>query len=392
MLRQRQRDDLYARIDSIADVLAADVALGDQLRRLPDTTIAALRGAGLLELKVPAVLGGGEAEPGLQFAVFERVAMSNACAAWCLFIYADSLGGACAGLPDAGLEILLEDGFPAMSGGGGLRPGALTPAEGGFRLTGNFRYGSGIHGARYVLLTGVVNIPGESAPSGAGPARPDIRMCVVPSAALDIADTWHVLGMRGTGSTDYAARDVFIPEVMTYPAGRPMRGGRMFRTGIAGYLGYPIPAVAVAIVQRALDEVVASAGTTTRGYGRPTALASRATFQSMVGEADLRLRAARAIMHADGADLMDHVELGTPDLRKREAQTRAAGAWAVRTASDVLADIVRFAGGGALRQGTVVERAVRDLAVVASHLLVSDSAYENHAQFLLGVKGADPMA
>ncbi len=75
-----------------------------------------------------------------------------------------------------------------------------------------------------------------------------------------------------------------------------------------------------------------------------------------------------------------------------EAGTRAAGAFAVRTASDVLADTVRFAGGTALRQGSVFEQAVRDLTVAANHLLVNESAYENHAQFLLGLAGADPMA
>ena len=64
----------------------------------------------------------------------------------------------------------------------------------------------------------------------------------------------------------------------------------------------------------------------------------------------------------------------------------------MRTASDVLADTVRFAGGAALQQGTVFERAVRDLTVAANHLLVNESAYENHAQFLLGLAGADPLA
>ena len=38
------------------------------------------------------------------------------------------------------------------------------------------------------------------------------------------------------------------------------------------------------------------------------------------------------------------------------------------------------------------ERAVRDLTVAASHLIVNESAYENHAQFLLGIAGADPLA
>jgi alkylation response protein AidB-like acyl-CoA dehydrogenase len=121
-------------------------------------------------------------------------------------------------------------------------------------------------------------------------------------------------------------------------------------------------------------------------------LASRATFQNFLGEADQRLKAARALMIADGVELMKQAEHRTTNLRAVEAGTRAAGAFAVRTASDVLADTVRFAGGSALRQGSVFEQAVRDLTVAASHLLVNESAYENHAQFLLGLAGADPMA
>jgi alkylation response protein AidB-like acyl-CoA dehydrogenase len=379
------RAGLFARIDEIAAQLEADVATGDDLRRLPDTSVAALRDAGLLRLKVPTVLGGDEADPDLQFEVFERVARHNACAAWCLFIYADSVGAACARLGDEGLATLLADGEPpVMCGGGGLRPGRLTPVDGGYTLDGSFRYGSGIHAARWVLLNGVV---------ATGDGRREVRVCVVPTAELDVADTWHVLGMRGTGSTDFAARGAFVPEAMTYaPQIPPRRGGRMYRTGIVGYLGYPLPAVAHGIVRRALDEIVNGAATTTRGYAKPVALAERATFHAFLGEADQRLRAARALMLDDGRELMAAAEQADVDLRPLEARTRAAGAWAVRTASDVLADAVRFAGGGALRDGSVVERAVRDLAVAASHLLVDESSYENHARFLLGLPDADPMA
>ena len=124
------RDDLFARIDAIAPTLEADLALGDELRRLPDSCVEALVGAGLLRLKVPTVLGGDEAEPGLQFDVFERVAVVNVAAAWCLFIWADSVGAACAYLPDEGVARLLGDGdVPVVCGGGGLRPGVLRTVE-----------------------------------------------------------------------------------------------------------------------------------------------------------------------------------------------------------------------------------------------------------------------
>ena len=380
------RRELFERIDAIAPVLAADAALGEELRRLPDTTMDALRDAGLLRLKVPAVLGGDEAEPELQFDVFERVALTNASAAWCLFIYADSVGLVCARLPDGGLERLLADGdVPVVCGGGGLRPGTLRAVEGGYRLTGRFRYGSGIHAAQWVLLQGFV--------TGDDGAPPSVRVCIVARDAVEVQDTWHVLGMRATGSSDFAVNDVFVPEDMTFPpAIPPRRGGRVYRTGIVGFLGYPVPAVTLGIARRALDELVGLAPNVTRGYTRPQVLASRPAFQSFVGAADQRLKAARALMIADGNNLMDSVDEGARDLRAIEAGTRAAGAFAVRTAADVLADTVRFAGGAALPQGTVFERAVRDLTVAANHLLVNESAYENHAQFLLGIDGADPLA
>jgi alkylation response protein AidB-like acyl-CoA dehydrogenase len=306
-------------------------------------------------------------------------------AAWCYFIWADSVGDACAKLTDDGLGRFLVDGdVPIVCGGGGLRPGALRAVPGGYRMTGTFRYGSGIHAASWVLLFGLTDDDG---------GRRDMRACIVAKDDLDLADDWHVLGMRGTGSVGFAAHDVFIPEELTYSASdRPRRGGRVYRTGIIGYLGFPLPAVTLAIARRALDELTATASTVTRGYARPRPLAERATFQHFLGEADVRLSAARALMLARGVELMEAVERPRHELRAVEAGVRAAGAHAARVASDVLADTVRFAGGAAARQGSVYERAVRDLMVAASHLIVDESAYENHAQFLLGLPGADPLA
>jgi indole-3-acetate monooxygenase len=379
------RADLFARVESIAAVLRDDVEMGDELRRLPDTTIAAIRGARLHALKVPAVMGGFEAEPALQFEVFERVAFSNAAAAWCLFIYADTIGMLGARLPDAGLAQLFPDGdVPIVCGGGGLRPGVLTPEPGGFRLKGRFRYGSGIDAASSVMVSGYV--PGEA--RGAG----HVRLCVVPRADVDVADTWHVLGMRATGSHDYTIDDVFVPAELTAVVGEPpCRGGRQYRTGTAGYLGFTIPAIAIAIARRALDALVERAPSATRGYARPTTLTQRATFHSFVGEADQKLKAAKALMLRCGEDLMERIDARDPGLRAFEAEIRAAGAYTVRTATDVLADTVRFAGGEAHRTGGIFERSLRDLTTVSSHLLVSESAYENHAQFLLGLPDADPM-
>jgi alkylation response protein AidB-like acyl-CoA dehydrogenase len=121
-------------------------------------------------------------------------------------------------------------------------------------------------------------------------------------------------------------------------------------------------------------------------------VAQRGAFQRFCGEADMRLRAARALMLADAEQLMVEVDDPAFDARARDAQCRAAAAHAAHVAADVVEDLARFAGGEAMRRGTYLERARRDVTMAASHLLVDEVAYENHAQFLLGLPGADPLA
>jgi alkylation response protein AidB-like acyl-CoA dehydrogenase len=380
-----EREELLDRVDAIGPVLEAHAVEGDRLGRLADATVEALRGAGLLTLKVPRELGGFEAEPALQYEVFERVAHYDIAAAWCLFIYADTAGMLGARLPDGGLaEVFAGGAVPVCAGGGGLRPGTMAPADDGVLLSGRWRYGSGIAAAAWVMVSGY--LPGTDG------GRGQVLTCAVPRAVLDVDDDWVVHGLRATGSNDFGCADVFVPaERLFAPAGPTRRGGRQYRTGVAGYLSYTVPAVCGAVARRALEQVMATAGEPGRSYAKAVPPATRASFQRFCGEADQRLRAARALMLADGDELMAAVDRPGSDLRALDARTRAAAAHATQVAADVLHELGRYAGGASMRQDTYLERARRDVAMAAGHLLVDDIAFENHGQFLLGVPGADPM-
>jgi hypothetical protein len=47
---------------------------------------------------------------------------------------------------------------------------------------------------------------------GGGDGPPALAFCLVPGAELQVIDTWHVAGLRGTGSKDVAVDGVFVPE------------------------------------------------------------------------------------------------------------------------------------------------------------------------------------
>src|SRR5207249_3877680 len=93
---------------------------------------------------------------------------------------------------------------------GSTRPtGQAVPTEGGFRLSGRWSLVSGCELADYVHLMSLVHENGV--PRMLAPGKPDLRVLFVPKGRYEILDTWHVGGLRGSGSHDVVVEDVFVP-------------------------------------------------------------------------------------------------------------------------------------------------------------------------------------
>jgi 3-hydroxy-9,10-secoandrosta-1,3,5(10)-triene-9,17-dione monooxygenase len=84
--------------------------------------------------------------------------------------------------------------------------GKAKAADGGFRLSGHWRYASGCEHCGWALLGGMVHADG---------APPDWRFFVVPRQDYRTVDNWQVAGLQGTGSIDVILDDVFVPAYRT---------------------------------------------------------------------------------------------------------------------------------------------------------------------------------
>ena len=386
--REQKRQSLLRAVEQVRQTLAADVEEAEKLRTLPPSSVAALRDSGLLALKTPAELGGAEADPVTQIEVIEAVSYVSPSAGWYLFIGAATAGLSGAFLPDAGVaEMFGGERFPLVAGGGGLRPGKLVPVDGGYRLTGRWSWGSGIRHAEWLT------IPGRAGEEEGG--QSEVRISVVPTRSVEVHDNWYVMGLSGTGSCDYSAADLFVPEHFTHAdlnAATPRRGGPLYRLGLPAFIANENSAFSLGVARRALDEVVALARSKSRGYSKRTMLAHRGVFQRFVGEGALRLRAARALL----VDAYDRAWTIVSDRRRLDPQTqaelRAAGALVSDVAVKVATDAFAYGAGTAMRLESVLQRCFRDLHAADTHFLASDSSYENYGQFLLGLPDADPLA
>jgi alkylation response protein AidB-like acyl-CoA dehydrogenase len=384
--REEKRLALLEAVESIRDVLQAGSDEAERIGTLPKDSVDALCDTGLLSFKIPAVLGGAEADLLTQLDVFEAVTRIDPAAGWCLMIGAASVSNVTAFLPDEAIQELFVDGRPPTAAGAFTASGKATPVEGGYLVTGRWAFGSGIRHSQWISAGAWVAENGQS-------KSQQVRL-VFPRADATIHDNWKVMGLQGTGSCDYSVSDLFVPQRFTWDVNedKPRRGGPYFLLGRPGSFTTGHCGFALGVGRLALDAITELAGSKARGYGSAAGLvAGRGSFQRALGLCDLRLRAARALVVETLSEAWDSVCQGVTPPGPLQARMRAAASFSTEVAADVVSQAFRYGGGTALYQSHVLQRCLRDINAAAQHNMVSDVAYENHAKFSLGLPDADPM-
>ncbi len=177
-------------------------------RRLPSPLVEAMAQAGLFRLWIPRAVGGEEADPATLVRVVEEVSRADGAAGWCVANGGEYgvFGGY---LPaPAAHEIYGSD--PHVRTAGALRAfGNAVVVDGGYRVTGRWSLGSGCQHSAWIV--GGCRILDGDQPRLRADGTPLVRILFFPADDCEILDTWHSIGLRGTGSHDYTVTDVFVP-------------------------------------------------------------------------------------------------------------------------------------------------------------------------------------
>ena len=267
-----------------------------------------------------------------------------------------------------------------------MRAGEARPVDGGYRVTGRWSFASGIPHAEWV--TAAVRLAHGD---GAGP---EVLAVVFPTTSATIHDNWQVGGLKGTGSNDFSVDDLFVPAAFALDrrSVQPKRGGAIYRLGAPGFVAVEHDGFAFGAARRALDAIIELAQAKMRGYTSASSLAHRSAFQRALGEDELRLRAARALVVEILEAVWAHVSRGEPPTLQMQVEMRSSAAYATEVAVDVVTRAFRAGGGSALYETSILPRLLRDINAAAQHLMVSDIAYEHQAKMSLGFPDVDPMS
>ena len=352
-------------------------------RKLPDDIAASFAKSRFYALCVPKVYGGLEASPVTMMDVIETLATADASSAWCVFIGATS--GLVAGyLPVEAAKEIYGSSSTVITGGVFAPRGKASVEEGGYRVSGQWQWGSGTQNADWIMGGCAVIREGqmEKMPSGI----PVSRMMLVPAKQVEFLDTWHVSGLCGTGSTDFAFRELYVPEEhsVSLLLDKPL-DGPLYAFPIFGMLSIGVGAVALGLARAAIDEIVALASEKTP-EGSMRNLASRPVVQRDIAEAEALVRSARLFLWDSVARAYDTAEQTgalTVELRRdiRLAASNAA------TAGARAVDIAYNLGGGtSVYRSSPLQRYFRDVHTATQHMMVGPGTWEQTGRLYLGLE------
>lgn len=388
MLMETPKEELTKRhmlleaVESIGGVLRDNANKSEEISTLASESVEALKGAGMLRLKVPKDIGGFEVDPVTDAMVLEALAYHDMTSAWCTMVGNTTVSALAVFLKQPIVDRIFKDGIP--TGAVSFFPAGRAKREkGGYRVSGHWRFGSAIRHAEWVAAGTIIeNEPGQEGP-------PQVIFAVFPIKDVKLHDNWgDVVGLKGTGSCDFSVENYFLPDDMGFVwdllKPQPLRGGDSYRQPPFIYVSKEHGSVVLGAARRSLDELIKLA-TTTRGMFRSSGLADRQVVQRFVGESDLKLRAARALMHETYAEMWANLNAGILPDEAAIAACRSSALYATDIAIHVVTQVYHFGGNSALHQPHVIERNWRDVNTAGLHQMVSDTSYENHGRAKLGM-------
>ena len=370
-------------VQRIEPVLRENSALADAERKLPKAAMDTMVETGIFRTWVPRAFGGMEMAPTPAIQMFEEISRIDSAAGW---IASNScvISTFCQVLPDAGSAEMFADPNNVVAGGW-FPPGPAVPVEGGYRVSGQWGFGSGCHHAHWLTSMGIITDNGK--PRIGSDGQPVLVMIFFPAEAAEIVDTWHTLGMRGTGSHDIKLTDVFIPARRAFVMGPFDRPGSAYRGPLYAFhlwlAGPPIASVALGIARAALDDFIALAGCKTPSYTQ-VGLSDRVTIQDRVARAKAMVDASRAYLYRALDDAWAYLSTGAKITPEQGIPVQLASCYAIETAGKVV-DLVHAAvGTTGIRNEHRFQQYFRDVHTVSQHAFGSPTRFESVGKLLLG--------
>ena len=355
-------------------------------RRLPEENLNLLEQAGVLRMATPKHYGGLDFSLADQAKVLAEIARGCGSTSWVTMVWVSS-AWICSLYPEELQRDIFTTSSPRISGGF-MPTGKLTPVDGGYRLTGTWRFNSGCQDADWNMLLALLERPDGSV---------EEAIAMVPLSECTIVDDWHASALAATGSCTTTLEDVVVPahrvvipsEAATAMAEHPellaaLPPGRTY--SLYPFLFSQAVSTFTGLARGAYELFVDRLPGRGISYTSWTEQQEHPVTQIQVGTAAAKIAAAEALATEMYRLQQQRADLGEEPTFEERVAIRGQSAYAVQLAKEAVEVLFQAAGATAIRRDLPLQRFRRDIEGLSLHgWIVLNSNMEVYGRALLGM-------
>ncbi len=378
-----RRRELYAAVDRILPAIQEREEQTRELRRLPDETVKELKESGYFRVLQPMIYGGLELDP-QDFCIL-NIRIAEACM---------STGWVCgvvgvhpfqlALFDQRAQEEVWSDDPDTLVSSSYAPVGKVKRVKDGFLFSGRWGWSSGCDHCQWVLLGGIV--PDEG-----------YRTFLIPRSDYEIVDTWHVMGLQGTGSKDVVVKETLVPEYRTHTQqdgyqltnpGNALHTAPLFRIPWGQIFVRAVTNAAIGGTKRAL--ALYMDGALNKSSSDPAKLAGDSATQSLVAETSTAIHELESVLHCNFQEMLDCVNKGQDIPLPSRVRSRYQASLVVERCLAVMDRMFSSAGGRSVFLDSRIQKRFLDLHTARAHVANNPASFgRNYGAVQLGMENQD---
>ena len=376
-------EEMIARARAMIPVLRERAPQGERERRLPKQTIADMQAAGLFKVLQPRRWGGYELDILTYYEIQMALGEGDMSVAW-VYGVVGVHPWFVALLDDRAAQDIWGRDDTTLICSSLMPAGVAKHADGGFRISGRWKYASGCEHCEWTLLGGTVE------------GRPDDRrIFVIPNSDYAIVDTWHVPGLKGTGSHDIVVADAFVPEYRTqkysdnfrgYGPGLALNTSPLYRLPFGQVFFRGVSTGAIGALQGMLDAYL-DYGKKRIGRATGTPASEEALIQLLCAETAVAIDEMKTILHRNFKALEGYAARAEMPPLKQRVEYKFHNAVVAERCSLLAARLFKAAGTAGIAADLPFGRIMSDITVGRQHISNQfEQAGKSYGAFLFGIE------
>jgi 3-hydroxy-9,10-secoandrosta-1,3,5(10)-triene-9,17-dione monooxygenase len=374
---------MIARARAMIPALRKRATEGERERRLPKETIADMQAAGLFKVLQPKRWGGYELDILTYFEIQMALGEGDMSVAWVYGVVGIHPWFVALLDDRAAKDIWGKDDTTLICSS--LMPtGTAKLADGGFRISGRWKYASGCEHCEWAFLGGAV----EGKPD-------DRRVFVIPQRDYEIVDTWHVPGLKGTGSHDIVIKDAFVPEYRTqkysdnfigFGRGLTLNTSPLYKLPVGQVFPRGVSTGAIGALQGMLDAYL-DYGKKRIGRSTGTPASEEALIQLLCAEIAVAIDEMKTMLHRNFKVLEEYAARGEMPPLKLRVEYKFHNAVVAERCSLLASRLFKAAGTAGIASDLPFGRIVSDITVGRQHISNQfEQLGRSHGAFLFGME------